>query len=138
MIFSQTITTTILHNINGLFHQYLNIDFIRKNFTDKIINSNWLSKNISSMVFYQLFHQQYHHQWIYKQKKHAKQKKKYQHYFVGNSISEYDILYWTLIQSSKFARLGPKLGHLINKLDHLIFNLFLYNHMDSRRLGAQT
>jgi len=38
MIFSQTIATTILYNIEGLFRRYLNIHFIRKNIIDKIIN----------------------------------------------------------------------------------------------------
>lgn len=51
MIFSQIVTTTILHNINGLFRWYLNIDFIRKKFIGRIIsNTNWLLKNTLSVI----------------------------------------------------------------------------------------
>ena len=55
MIFSQIVTTTILHNINGLFRWYLNNDFIRKKFIGRIIsNTNWLLKNILSVISFLL------------------------------------------------------------------------------------
>ena len=42
-------TTKILHNIDGIFCCYLNIDYVEKTSTNKIMD--WSSKNILLVIF---------------------------------------------------------------------------------------
>jgi hypothetical protein len=45
------ITTRILHTTDGFFHWYLDMDYIEKTFTDRIMNDTCSSENLSSMIF---------------------------------------------------------------------------------------
>jgi len=47
-------STRILHNIDELLHQYSNTHYIRKKYTDRIMDNNYSSENILSVIYIML------------------------------------------------------------------------------------